>query len=182
MGRRRGRAAAEARAHRRSGPAVPVHESEIGRVGELQWVMGMLFVHWIGDGKWHGWLPTVSRGSGGASAGCGGRNREKGAKWACANARASVWGAPGCARGPEEGVVAWEQELASRREAWRLERRRRDVERREQASARPGSGGADAGAARGAGKGGAGAAGARHMAGEAAGRRAQRNRGGGDSR
>jgi hypothetical protein len=36
----------------------------------------------------------------------GGRNREKGAKWACANARASAWGAQGCARGPEEGVVA----------------------------------------------------------------------------
>jgi hypothetical protein len=30
VGRRRGRAAAEARAHRRSGPVVSVHESEIG--------------------------------------------------------------------------------------------------------------------------------------------------------
>jgi hypothetical protein len=37
-GRRRGRAAAEARAHRRSGPVVPVHESEIGQAGEHQWV------------------------------------------------------------------------------------------------------------------------------------------------
>jgi hypothetical protein len=123
-------------------------------------VTGMLFVHWIGDGKRRGWLSTVSRGSGGAPAQCGGRNREKGAKWACANARASAWGAPGCAQGPEEGMVAREEELASRREAWRLGRRR-DVERREQASARPGSGGADAGAARGARKGGVGAAGRR---------------------
>jgi hypothetical protein len=151
-----------------------VHESEIGRVGELEWVTGMLFVHWIGDGKRRGWLSTVSRGSGGAPAGCGGRNREKGAKWACANARASAWGAPGCARGPEEGVVAWEQELASWRKAWRLGRRRRDVERREQASARPGSGGADAGAARGARKGGAGAASVQHMAGEGGGCRAEK--------
>jgi hypothetical protein len=45
MGRRRGRAAAEARAPRCSGPVVPVHESEIGQGGELQWVTGMLFVH-----------------------------------------------------------------------------------------------------------------------------------------
>jgi hypothetical protein len=83
-----------------------VQESEIGRVGELQWVTGMLFMHWIGDGKQHGWLSTVSRGSGGAPVGCGGRNSEEGAKWACANARASAWGAPGYARGPEEGMVA----------------------------------------------------------------------------
>jgi hypothetical protein len=67
-GRRRGRAAVEARAHRCSGPVVPVHESEIGRGGELQWVMGMLFVHWIRDGKRRGWLSTTARGCGGGLA------------------------------------------------------------------------------------------------------------------
>jgi hypothetical protein len=36
MGRRRGQAAAEARAHRRSGPVVLVQESKIGRAGEHQ--------------------------------------------------------------------------------------------------------------------------------------------------
>jgi hypothetical protein len=42
MGRRRGRAAAEARAYRRSGPIVPVHKSEIGQAGEHQWVAAVL--------------------------------------------------------------------------------------------------------------------------------------------
>jgi hypothetical protein len=41
-GRRRGRAAAGARAHRRSGPVVLVQESEIGWAGELQWVAAVL--------------------------------------------------------------------------------------------------------------------------------------------
>jgi hypothetical protein len=79
-----------------------------------------------------------------------------------------VWGAPGCARGPKEGVVAREQELASRREAWRLGRRWRGVERQEQASARPRRQRARRRRARGIAQSGAGAAGARHMAGEAA--------------
>jgi hypothetical protein len=30
----------EARAHRRSGPLIPVHESEIGQAGEHEWVTG----------------------------------------------------------------------------------------------------------------------------------------------
>jgi hypothetical protein len=89
-------------------------------------------------------------------------------------ARGSAWEAPGCARGLEEGVVTREQELASWRESWRLGRRRRDVERRGEGQRRVGSGGAGAGAARGARKGGAGAAGERHMAGEGGGGRAQR--------
>jgi hypothetical protein len=42
MGPRRGRAVAEARAHRHSGPVVPVHESEIGRAGKHQWVAVVL--------------------------------------------------------------------------------------------------------------------------------------------
>jgi hypothetical protein len=98
------------------------------------------------------------------------------------NARGSVWEAPGCARGLEEGMVVREQELASRRESWRLRRRRRDVERRGESQREVGSGGAGAGAARGARKGSVGAAGAQHMACEGGGGRAQRKRGGGDSR
>jgi hypothetical protein len=35
------------------------------------------------------------------------------------NARTSVLGAPGCARDLEQDVVAWKQELARRRRAWR---------------------------------------------------------------
>jgi hypothetical protein len=58
----------------------------------------------------------------------------------------------------------------ARRCAWRLERRRRDVER--QGGVR--SGGAGAGAARGTEESGAGTAGARHMASEGGGGRAQR--------
>jgi hypothetical protein len=76
MGQRRGRAVAETRAHRRSGPVVPVHESEIGWAGELQWVTGMLFVHWIGDGKRRGRLTTAARGCDGGPVRCGGRERE----------------------------------------------------------------------------------------------------------
>jgi hypothetical protein len=41
-GRRRGRAAAEARAHRRSGQVIPVHESEVGQAGEHRWVATVL--------------------------------------------------------------------------------------------------------------------------------------------
>jgi hypothetical protein len=41
-GRWRGRAAAEARVHQRSGPVVPAHESEIGQAGEHQWVAAVL--------------------------------------------------------------------------------------------------------------------------------------------
>jgi hypothetical protein len=67
-GRRRGRAAVEARAHWRSGPIVPVHEGEIGRAGEHQWVTGMLFVHWIRDGRRRGQLSTAARGRGGGPA------------------------------------------------------------------------------------------------------------------
>jgi hypothetical protein len=145
-----------------------VHESEIGRVGELQWVTGMLFVHWIGDGMRRGRLSTASSSCGGGPARRGGRNREKEAKWACANARASAWGAPGCARGTEEDVVVREQELAIRREAWRLGRWRRDVERQEQASARPGRRRARRRRARGTAQSSTGAAGARHMVSEAA--------------
>jgi hypothetical protein len=89
-------------------------------------------------------------------------------------ANESAWEALGRARAPKECVVAWEQELASRRESWRLGRRWRDVERRGESQREVGSGGAGAGAARGAREGGAGAAGARHMAGEGGGGRAQR--------
>jgi hypothetical protein len=96
-GRRRGRAAAGARAHRRSGPVVLVQESEIGRVGELRWVMEMLFVHWIGDGKQRGRLTTVARGCGGGPVRCGGRESKWQWECGCGNVRGSALGALGCA-------------------------------------------------------------------------------------
>jgi hypothetical protein len=43
--------AAEARAHRRSGPVDLAWETEIGWAGEHQWVAAMLLEHWIGGGK-----------------------------------------------------------------------------------------------------------------------------------
>jgi hypothetical protein len=63
--------------------------------------------------------------------------------------------------------------LASRRHAWRLGRRRRDVEQRGEGQRRVGSGSAAARTARGAEGSGAGATGARHMAGEGGGSRAR---------
>jgi hypothetical protein len=68
VGRRRGRAAAKARAHRRSGPVNLVRENEIGQACELQWVAAVLLEHWIEGGKRRRRLSTVSRGSGGAPA------------------------------------------------------------------------------------------------------------------
>jgi hypothetical protein len=53
------------------------------------------------------------------SGGGGGRSKKEQAKCVCANARASVLGAPGCARSLEEDGVTREQELARRRRAWR---------------------------------------------------------------
>jgi hypothetical protein len=107
--------------------------------------------------------------------------REKKWQWKCrrVKARVSAWEAPGRARGPEEDVVAREQELASRREAWRLGRWRRDVERREEGQRGVGNGAASAAEARGTEESGAGAADAWHMAGEGGGvgqRRKQRRR------
>jgi hypothetical protein len=70
-----------------------------------------------------------------------------------------------------------------RQESWRLGRRRRDVERQEQASARPGRRRARRRKARGTAQSDAGAVGARHMAGEAvAVRRAEKQRSGGRRR
>jgi hypothetical protein len=140
-----------------------MRESEIGWVSELHGVAAVLLEHWIAGGRRHGRLTMVARCCGGGPARCGARERKW--QWKCrrVKARGSAWEAPGCARGPEEGVVTWEQELASRRESWRLGRRRRDVERRGESQREVGSGGVGAGAARGARKGGAGAAFARHM-------------------
>jgi hypothetical protein len=50
-GRRRNRAAAEARALWRSGPIDLVRESEIGQACEHQWVAGVLLEHWIEGGR-----------------------------------------------------------------------------------------------------------------------------------
>jgi hypothetical protein len=135
VGRRRGRVAAEPRAHRRGGPIDLVRESEIGRACEHQWVATVLLEHWIGGGERRRRLSTVSRSSGGAPARCGARGREKQRKCKGVMARVSSWGAPGRALGPEEGTGAWKQLLASRRHAWRLGRRRRDVEEQGEASA-----------------------------------------------
>jgi hypothetical protein len=44
-GRRRGRAAAEARAHRRCGPGDLARENKIGQACELQWVAVVLLEH-----------------------------------------------------------------------------------------------------------------------------------------
>jgi hypothetical protein len=64
-----------------------------------------------------------------------------------------------------------------RRESWRLGRRRRDVERQEQASSRPGRRRARRRRAHGTAQSGAGAVGSRHMVGEAvAVRRAEKQR------
>jgi hypothetical protein len=64
--------------------------------------------------------------------------------------------------------------LASRRHAWRLGRRQRDVEHRGEGQRGVGSGGAGAGAARGVEGSGMGAAGAQHMASEGGRGRAER--------
>jgi hypothetical protein len=58
------RAAAEEGARRRRGPAIPVEELEIGWLGELRWVVRVLFVLQIGGGEWRWGLPTVSRSRG----------------------------------------------------------------------------------------------------------------------
>jgi hypothetical protein len=98
----------------------------------------------------------VSRGSGGAPAGCGEHKRESvGSSRTCLRPRRRH-GRARAGAGGQQG-------------AWRLGRQRRNVERQEQASAGRGSGGPGAGAARGAKRGGAGAVGARHMAGEGGG-------------
>jgi hypothetical protein len=51
VGRRRGRTGGGTGARRRRGPAIPVEELEIGLLGELRWIVGMLFVLRIGDGE-----------------------------------------------------------------------------------------------------------------------------------
>jgi hypothetical protein len=75
-GRRRGRAATEARAHRRCGPVDLAWENKIGQACELQWVAVVLLEHWIRGEKRQRRLSTVSRGYGGAPARCGARERE----------------------------------------------------------------------------------------------------------
>jgi hypothetical protein len=57
-------------------------------------------------------------------------------KCVCANARASVLGVPGCARGLEGDVVMWKQELAHRQRAWRHGEARAAAVRRGDAGAR----------------------------------------------
>jgi hypothetical protein len=90
---------------------------------------------------------------------CDGQSEFIGSSWMCFRSR--------------RGHSAREQLLASRRHAWSLGRRRRDVEKRGEGQRGVGSGGAGAGAARGTEESGAGAAGARHMAGKGGGSRAR---------
>jgi hypothetical protein len=84
----------------------------------------------------------------------------------CANARASVLGALGCARGLKEDVAAREQELARRREdvAARATAAQRGESRGDQRGVRKAA--ARRGSARGSVQCGAEAAGALHMAGK----------------
>jgi hypothetical protein len=119
-----------------TGDDARMRESEIGWVSELQGVAVVLLGHWITGGRRRGQLTTAARGCGGGPARCGARERKW--QWKCrrVKARGSAWEAPGCARGPEEGVVMQEQELSSRQESWRLGRRRRDAERRGERSVR----------------------------------------------
>jgi hypothetical protein len=86
-GRRRGQAAAGARAHRHCGPVVLVQESEIGRAGEHQWVAGVLLEHWIGDGLRQRRLSTTSSSCSGGPARWRAREKEKLYKCGCRNAR-----------------------------------------------------------------------------------------------
>jgi hypothetical protein len=182
MGRRRGRAAVEARAHRRNGPVVLVQESEIGRVGEHQWVPGVLLEHSIGDGKRRRRLSTGSRGCGGDPTRWGARESERQWKCMCVSARVSSRGAPGCVQGLEEGTAARKQLLVTGGRCGSSGRRRRDVERQGGVQRGVESGGAGAGAARGVEGSGAGAAGARHMAREGGGGPVQRKQREGDWR
>jgi hypothetical protein len=76
-GRRRGRAGGGTGARRRCGPAIPVEEIGIDSLGELRWVVAVLFVLWIGDGEQRWRLSTVSRSRGGGLVKCGGRSRGK---------------------------------------------------------------------------------------------------------
>jgi hypothetical protein len=92
----RGRAAAEARAHGRSGPGDLARENEIGWACELQWVVVVLLEYLIGGGRRRRRLSTGSRGYGGAPARCRARESERQWKCTCVSARVSPWGAPGC--------------------------------------------------------------------------------------
>jgi hypothetical protein len=56
---------------------------------------------------------TATRGYGGGPARGGARERKRSWKCSRVKARRDVWVAPGGARGPEEGMVAQEQELAA---------------------------------------------------------------------
>jgi hypothetical protein len=76
----------------------------------------------------------------------------------CVSARVSLWRAPGCAQGPEEGTAAREQLLATGRRRGGSGRWRRDVERQGGIQRGVETCGVGTGAARGAEGSGAGAA------------------------
>jgi hypothetical protein len=81
-----------------------VDEIGIGSLGELQWIVGVLFVLRIEDGERWWRLPTVSRGRGGGLVRDGDRGRGNWMERKCANARACAREAKGDVWGPEEDV------------------------------------------------------------------------------
>jgi hypothetical protein len=120
-----------------------VDETGIGLLGELRWIVGVLFVLRIKDGeRWWG-LSTVSRDGGGDRAVGDDRSRRGQVSCACANARARVLEALGGAQDQEEDGLALKQELASQRRAWRSRRRsgRSNATWRTQGQASTGPGG-----------------------------------------
>jgi hypothetical protein len=155
-GRRRGRAAAEARARRRSGPVDLARETEIGWACEHQWVAAMLLEYWVEGGERHRRLSTVSRSYGGALAGQRAWEEEGQCKCGCVNARESTLGAQGCASSRGEGTASESCCCQAGGGHGSSGRRRRDVEKQGGVQRGVGSRGRGAGAARGAEKGGAG--------------------------
>jgi hypothetical protein len=141
-----------ARAHRRGGSAVLAWESEIGWACEHQWAAAVLLEHWIGGGRRQRRLTTVSRSYGGAPARRRAREEERQRKCECVKARVRSQDAQGHASSRGGGTASESRCWQARRRAWRLGRRRRDVEEQGEAQRGVGSGGRGAGAARGAGK------------------------------
>jgi hypothetical protein len=112
----------EERARRRCGLAVLVEEIGIGSLGELRWIVGVLFTLRIEDRERWWRLPMVSRGRGGGPVRGGDRSRENWMEKKRANAKACTRGAREGARGPEEDVSVCKQVLAPRRRAWQPRR------------------------------------------------------------
>jgi hypothetical protein len=143
VGRRKAERRRRKGARRCCGPAVLVDETGIGLLGELRWIVGVLFMLQIKDGeRWWGLL-AVSRDGGGDRAVGDDRSRRGQVSCACANVRARVLEVLGGTQDPEEDSLTRKQELASRRRAWRSRRRsgRSNATWRRQGQAGTGPGG-----------------------------------------